>query len=153
MAQIAVIGGGGREEAIAWSLKKEGHSVLCLPGNGGSEYRFNIDITKGETSEERQANFPRLLEFAQNEPLELIVVGPEQPLVDGIVDYSHREGFKKIFGPTSFGAAIEADKFYSFEVMNACGIPQARSIPCSNLSSADDAIKELSTDRGVVLKA
>jgi phosphoribosylamine--glycine ligase len=153
MAKILVVGGGGREHALGWSISQHAdvETVYFAKGNPGTRadekcQNLIIDGTKKE-------NFHDLLDFVNDNRVDMIVVGPEQPLVDGIVDYFHAADFRNIFGPTSNAALIEADKFYSYEVMDRAGIPQARSIPCYNIEAARKAIPEVASERGVVLKA
>ena len=84
----------------------------------------------------------------------MVVVGPEQPLVDGLVDQFQEAGLgDRIFGPTAAGALIESDKFESYRVMRKLGIPQARSMRCFNPETARSEIEKMVTSQGIVLKA
>lgn len=118
---VMVVGGGGREHAIAWKAARSEkvEKVYCAPGNGGTAAEDkceNIDIKPSEFSD--------LAGFAKKNNVELTIVGPEDPLVDGIVDFFEEQGLK-IFGPDSKAAQIEASKAFSKNVMNKAGIPTA----------------------------
>jgi len=121
--KVLLIGSGGREHAIAWKLAQSSQveMVYVAPGNGGtqkSEKLFNVPISAAPSS------FEGLGRFAQGNHVDLVVVGPEQPLVDGITEY-----FKKIgipcFGPSSKAAQIEASKSFSKDFMKRHNIPTA----------------------------
>ncbi len=85
--------------------------------------------------------------------IDMVVVGPEAPLVGGIVNFFNSRGYSRIFGPTQDAAALEADKFFSWEIMRDLNIPQAESIECFNLEEAARAVTSLANSGGVVLKA
>jgi len=111
--KILIIGGGGREHALAWRLAREGHSIHAAPGNPGiAEVGDIIAI-------------PDYLAAAESIMPDLTVVGPEAPLVAGIVDRLRARGFA-IAGPTSEMAQLEASKIHSKEFMRRTGIPTAR---------------------------
>ena len=149
MSKVLIIGNGGREHALGWDFKKDSDVELIFyaPGNGGTNsgrgVNINIDGTKKD-------NFPKLLEFTKKEGVDLVVVGPEAPLNDGIIDYFNSNGYFGIFGPTKNQTCIESDKFYSYDLMQKLGILQARSIKCSGLEDGLDAIDRFSGS--VVLK-
>ncbi len=118
---VMVVGGGGREHAIAWKVarsEKVGR-VFCAPGNGGTAVEDkceNIDIKPSEFSD--------LADFANKNNVELTIVGPEDPLVAGIVDYFENKGLK-IFGPNKSAAKIEDSKAFAKDIMLKAGIPTA----------------------------
>jgi phosphoribosylamine--glycine ligase len=117
--KVLVIGGGGREHAIAWKLAQSPRRprLYCAPGNGGTaEIATNLDIEAGQTD--------RLLEFAQRERIDLTVVGPEDPLCAGIVDRFEAAGLR-IFGPRAAAARLEGDKAFAKLLMRACDVPTA----------------------------
>jgi len=150
--KVAVIGSGGREHALAWNIAKspEVSEVLCLPGNPGMEEgkckTVPIDGTKKD-------NFPDVLKLIKEEKIDMAVIGPEGALDDGIVDYLAENGFNKVFGPSQRAAAIESDKFYSYDVMDAAGIKQALSAKCSSTEDAITAIEKMANKKGIVIKA
>jgi phosphoribosylamine--glycine ligase len=116
---LLVIGGGGREHAIAWRLAQSPRvgRVYVAPGNAGTAKEdglFNVPITA----------IPELVEFAKKEAIVLTVVGPEAPLADGIVDIFRAEGLR-IFGPTKRAAQLEASKDFAKAFMVRHGIPTA----------------------------
>ena len=101
--KILVIGSGGREHAIAWRLALEGHQIFCSPGNPGTaQVATNLEIEA-----------------------DLTVVGPEAPLVAGVVDQFRARGLA-IVGPTQEAAQLEGSKIHSKELMHRAGIPTAR---------------------------
>lgn len=137
--KILVIGGGGREHAIAWRLKQDGHTVYACPGNPG------IAANAGECIPGSD-----YLAAAQAKGVDLTVVGPEAPLVAGVVDQFRAAGLK-IVGPTQACAQLEASKIYSKQFMEDAGIPTARSVRVSDRESAVRALD--SFDLPVVIKA
>ena len=117
--RVLVIGGGGREHALAWKLKQSPrvNKVFVAPGNAGTaleEGLQNIPI----------ASISDLIEFANNELVEITIVGPEAPLAEGIVDAFRLAGLK-IFGPTKQAIQLEASKDYSKAFMRRHSIPTA----------------------------
>ena len=110
---IAVIGSGGREHAIAWKLSqsKLADEVYVLPGNGGTENNVDIDIN----------DFEMLLNFCRHNTVELIFVGPEDPLANGIVDYFAGSPVK-VFGPDKAGAQLEGSKIFAKRFMREYGV-------------------------------
>jgi phosphoribosylamine---glycine ligase len=118
--KILVVGGGGREHALAWRLASSAkvQKVYVAPGNAGTalDPRLqNIDIT----------DIDKLADFAASEPIALTVVGPETPLAAGIVD-AFRARKLRIFGPTRAAAQLESSKTFAKEFMRRHGIPTAR---------------------------
>jgi phosphoribosylamine--glycine ligase len=108
---ILVIGSGGREHAIAWRLAREGHRLFGAPGNPGIAEIGTV--------------LPTTDYIAAAAHVELTVVGPEAPLVDGVVDQFRARGLA-IVGPTRDNAQLEASKIYSKDFMRRLGIPTAR---------------------------
>ena len=119
LVNVLVIGGGGREHALAWKLAQSNrvHKVFVAPGNGGTalDSRMeNINITEpGE-----------LLAWAAANDIALTLVGPEQPLAAGVVDLFRSQGMR-IFGPTAAAAQLESSKAFSKAFMRRHGIPTA----------------------------
>jgi phosphoribosylamine--glycine ligase len=117
--KILVVGGGGREHALAWKLSQspKTHRIYLAPGNGGTaqDARFeNVPITDVQA----------LREWAQTQKIVLTVVGPEAPLAAGIVDEFRRHGLR-VFGPTQAAAQLESSKAFSKAFMKRHGIPTA----------------------------
>ena len=118
--KILVVGNGGREHALAWRLSKdaEGHDLYCAPGNAGTAaIAKNVPI-KAEDVE-------GIVYWAVENKPDLVVVGPEAPLVLGLVDALEAEGIKA-FGPVAAGARMEGSKRFAKEVMFAAGVPTGR---------------------------
>lgn len=127
---ILVIGGGGREHSLGWKLAQspEVDKVFFAPGNGGTaSVGENVAIKADELSE--------LVRFAKSHKIALTVVGPEQPLVDGIVELFEKEGLP-IFGPSTAAAQLEASKAFAADFMNRHGIPQPESVTADSLTEA-----------------
>ena len=115
--KVLVIGGGGREHTLGWALSKSDKvsKLYFAPGNGGtSVLGENIDYS----------GIKDILEFAKREQIDFTVVGPEQPLVDGVV-YLFQEAGLNIFGPAKDAALLEGSKAFSKEVMAQANIPTA----------------------------
>ncbi len=117
--KVLVIGRGGREHALCWKLKQSPKvtTVFCAPGNAGTAIDAqNVSIEPGDHR--------GLVQFAKREGVGLTVVGPEEPLVKGIVDLFQREGLR-IFGPRKEAAELEGSKVFAKELMRQAGIPTA----------------------------
>lgn len=117
--KVLVIGSGGREHAICYKLKQSElvDEIFCAPGNGGtSKIATNVDI--------KDTQIDKLLEFAKENQIGLTVVGPEAPLVLGIVDEFEKEGLK-IFGPNKQCATFEGSKAFTKKFLNKYNIPTA----------------------------
>ena len=135
---ILVLGGGGREHAISWALAKSPRctELYVAPGNGGTaNIARNV---KDLNAEDAQA----VLVFAQAHNIELVVIGPEAPLVAGVADVLREAGIP-VFGPDAQGAQLEGSKTYSKRFMDANGIPTARYQSFTDAASARAYCKEL----------
>jgi phosphoribosylamine---glycine ligase len=131
---VLVIGGGGREHALAWKIAQSNkvQKVFVAPGNGGTarDKRLdNIDIT----------DVKALREFAQGNGIELTVVGPETPLAAGVVDEFRAHGLR-IFGPTKAAAQLESSKAFSKAFMKRHNIPTAEYETFTDAQAAHDYI-------------
>ena len=117
--KILVIGSGGREHALVWKLRQSPHvkEIYCAPGNAGIADQATCATAKA-------ADVRALLKFAQEKKVDLTVVGPEQPLVLGIVDL-FRENGMTIFGPTKMAAQLEGSKAFAKDFMKRHRIPTA----------------------------
>ncbi len=142
---ILIIGGGGREHAIARNVYNSPNhpNVFCAPGNAGT-------ATLGANVDTKANDIAGLVEFAKRKDIELTIVGPEQPLADGIVDAFTEAGLR-IFGPTRKAARLEADKAYAKQLMTEARIPTATS---RTFTRVDHAREYLATrDEAQVVKA
>ncbi|MZH14895.1 MAG: phosphoribosylamine--glycine ligase [Nitrospinae bacterium] len=143
--QVLVIGGGGREHALVWKIKQSPRveKVFCAPGNAGTgEIAENVPIAADDIKS--------LLDFALQKKIGLTVVGPEQPLVLGIVDQFEKEGLR-IFGPNERAAKLEGSKSFSKDMMDKYGLPTAEYKTFTSPENAADYIK---TKKGpLVVKA
>lgn len=132
--KILIIGGGGREHAIAWKLNNEINvkKIYCAPGNAGiSQIAECLNIN--------DSDIEKLLQFAKQEQIDLTIVGPEVPLVKGIVDEFEKHGLK-IFGPNKECSKLEGSKAYCKEFMIRHDIPTAKYKEYTNI---DIAISEI----------
>lgn len=135
---ILVLGGGGREHAISWALAKSPRctELYVAPGNGGTaNIARNV---KDLNAEDAQA----VLAFVQARNIELVVIGPEAPLVAGVADVLREAGIP-VFGPDAQGAQLEGSKTYSKRFMDANGIPTARYQSFTDATSARAYCEEL----------
>ena len=117
--KILLVGAGGREHALAWKLAQSprADTIYCAPGNAGTAgVAQNVDLAAEDVD--------GLLGFARRERIELTIVGPEDPLCDGIVDRFTEAGLR-IFGPDREAARIEGDKAHAKRLMRDCGVPTA----------------------------
>jgi phosphoribosylamine--glycine ligase len=145
--KILVIGNGGREHAIVWKLKQSPTvtQVFCAPGNAGTGLdATNVDI--------KATDIPRLLKFAQAEKIDLTVVGPEVPLVAGIVDEFLKANLV-IFGPTKKAAELEGSKTFAKELMKRANVPTAEFRVFTNSAEAISYIDEKEHTERFVVKA
>ena len=143
--KILVIGGGGREHALVWKLNQSAHveKIFCAPGNPGiSEMAECVPIAVNQVDQ--------LAEYAESRKIDLTVVGPEEPLVLGVVDEFKKRGLK-IYGPDRQSAKLEGSKAYAKSVMKRFGIPTAR---YQEFTDFEDALGYL-RDQGapIVIKA
>ena len=142
---VLLIGSGGREHAIAWKLaqSKQLSTLFITPGNPGTaQCGQNITIDVNDTD--------KLLDFAQQNKVELIVVGPEDPLAAGIVDTFEAAGIKA-FGPSGKAAQLEADKAFAKQLMRSSSVSTAEARVFDRFSDAKAYIA--SRDEPVVVKA
>ena len=145
--KVLVIGGGGREHALAWKLSRDGAvtGVLAAPGNPGvARLAQTIAIDAGDTH--------ALASLAERERVDLTVVGPELPLSRGIVDLFTARGLR-IFGPSQRAARLESSKAFAKEFMARHGIPTARYRVCSTAADAYRVIASGELGTPLVVKA
>jgi len=134
--KVLVIGGGGREHALAWKIteNKDVSLTYVAPGNAGTATNpdmVNVPISK----------IDELVKFAQDENIALTVVGPEAPLSEGVVDAFQKAGLK-IFGPTQAAAQLESSKDFSKAFMQRHNIPTAAYETFSEIQAAHDYIDQ-----------
>lgn len=143
--KVLVIGGGGREHAIAWRLKQSRsvEKVYAAPGNPGCAGVSECLPLQNTTPEE-------YLAAARAAGVDLTVVGPEAPLVDGVVDLFEKEGLF-VFGPSAAAARLEGSKIFSKRFMERAGIPTARFVSTGDEGEAKAALSQFTYP--VVIKA
>jgi len=143
--RILVVGGGGREHALAWKITQSPRvtKIYCAPGNAGIARLAECVPVKAEDVE-------GLVDFARRENIDLTVVGPEAPLVAGMVDAFQEAGLA-VFGPSRQAAMIEGSKVFAKKLMNEANIPTARHETFYHEEAAMDYLDKL--DGAVVVKA
>ena len=115
--RVLVIGGGGREHALAWKLSQDGAEVLVAPGNAGTaQVAENVAVAADD--------IPGLIALARSRAVDLAVVGPEAPLVAGIVDAFEAAGLR-IFGPSAKAAQLEGSKSFCKQILHRGDVPTA----------------------------
>ena len=117
--KIAILGSGGREHALAVQISKSKKldKIYCIPGNAGTDSigkNVNLELD----------NFDEIYRFIKNEKIDLVIVGPEKPLVDGIVDYLNNKNIK-VFGPNQKVAQLEGSKIFTKKICKKYNIPTA----------------------------
>lgn len=142
---VLVLGSGGREHALAWAIAKSPRldSLFVAPGNGGT-----ATIAKNVPLDMNDAD--AVIGFARSENIDLVVVGPEAPLVAGVADAIRTAGIA-VFGPGAQGARLEGSKSFSKEFMLAHGLPTARYKKCTSQDEAMDYLHEVGAP--IVVKA
>jgi len=143
---IFVLGGGGREHALVWKINQSPQvkKIYCIPGNAGIEQL-------AECHRPSLNDFPALVDFVDKFKIDLTVVGPEQPLVEGIVDYFEERNLP-VFGPGKMAAQVEGSKVFSKNFMKRQGIPTAHYEVFSESSQALDYLKKVPESK-IVIKA
>tara|TARA_Y100001970_G_C14178737_1_gene828589 strand:+ start:15 stop:1283 length:1269 start_codon:yes stop_codon:yes gene_type:complete len=133
---LAVIGSGGREHAICYKLSQSPKikKLICIPGNAGTK-----KIAKN--IREDISNFDGVYKIIKNQNIDIVIVGPEQPLVDGIVDYLEKKKIK-VFGPNKFSSQLEGSKGFMKNLCKKNNIPTANFGIFSNLDEATNFIKK-----------
>ncbi len=142
---VMVIGGGGREHAMAWCLTKSPRvrEIICVPGNAGTMgIATNVDADISDHA--------ALIELVEKHNVSLTIVGPEVPLCAGIVDDFHKAGLR-IVGPTAAAARIEGDKAYAKKIMKAAHIPTAEARVFDRVEDAKLYVE--AREHGFVVKA
>ena len=143
--KVGIIGSGGREHAICENLKKSNQieNIFCFPGNAGtSEIAQNVDININ--------NFENLKNFILTKKLDLIVVGPEKPLVEGLVDFLNKFNIK-VFGPNQIASQLEGSKIFTKQICKKYNIPTANFGIFKNIMDASSFLKTVNFP--IVIKA
>ncbi len=133
---LAVIGSGGREHAICYKLKQSPKikKLVCVPGNAGTQ-----EIA--ENIKEDISNFDALYQIIKKQNIDLVVVGPEQPLVEGLVDYLNEKKIR-VFGPDKFSSQLEGSKAFMKNLCKKNNIPTANFGVFNNYNDASNFIKK-----------
>ena len=140
MSKVLVVGAGGREHAIAYKFHQEGHQVFLLGDNPAvAEFGTCLSLTE-----------PELITFCQTEPIDLVFIGPEVYLVDGLVDRLQAAGIRA-FGPSAQAAQLEGSKVFSKQMMAKYQIPTAKHESFSDYEAAKQYLAQQATP--IVLKA
>lgn len=142
---VLVLGSGGREHALAWAIAKSPRldALFVAPGNGGTAAiakNVPLDINDAEA----------IIGFSRDENIDLVVIGPEAPLVVGVADAIRAAGIA-VFGPNAAGARLEGSKSFSKEFMLAHGLPTARYKKCASEAEAMEYLREVGAP--IVVKA
>lgn len=133
---IGIIGSGGREHSICFKLKQSNkiNNLYCLPGNAGtSEISQNIDVDIND--------FKKLYEIIKNKKIDILIVGPEIPLVNGITDFFEEKKIK-VFGPSKKASMLEGSKAFMKKICKDFDIPSAKYKEITNINDAEKFIEE-----------
>ena len=143
--KIAILGNGGREHAIADQISKSSKlsKLYCLPGNAGTKYiaeNINLDIY----------DFDKLGKFVEEYKIDLVIVGPEKPLVEGVVDFLKSKGIK-VFGPNKISSQLEGSKVFTKKICEKYNIPTAQFGVFDSINEAHKYLE--SVNKPIVVKA
>ena len=133
---LAVIGSGGREHAICYKLKQSPRlkKLICIPGNAGTQ-------KIAENIREDISNFDALYKIIKRRNIDIVIIGPEQPLVDGIVDYFNKKKVR-VFGPSKFASRLEGSKSFMKNLCKKNNIPTANFDVFDSFDKASNFIKK-----------
>jgi phosphoribosylamine--glycine ligase len=143
--KIGIIGSGGREHALCVSLKKSNNisKIYCFPGNAGTNMiaeNINLDLN----------NFQIIKDFIIKNNIEIIIIGPEKPLVDGLTDYLESQNIK-VFGPNKLASQLEGSKIFTKKLCEKYNIPTAKFGILNNFNEALNYLKKCNLP--IVIKA
>ena len=143
--KVAVIGSGGREHSICFSLKNsiKVDKIYCIPGNAGTN-------TIAENVEIKVNDFEKIRNFVLKNEIDLVIVGPEKPLVDGIVDYLEEKKIK-VFGPNKIASQLEGSKIFTKKLCEKYKIPTAKFGIFKDINEAKQFLKK--SNFPIVIKA
>jgi phosphoribosylamine--glycine ligase len=141
--RLLIVGGGGREHALAWKLSKDRPSVeiVAAPGNPGI-------ATLGRCEPVSADDIAGIVALAKTERPEMVVIGPEAPLAAGMSDALRSAGIA-VFGPSRVSARIESSKAFAKSLMREAGVPTARAVRCTDADTAKRAARDFG-EPGVV---
>jgi phosphoribosylamine--glycine ligase len=133
---LAVIGSGGREHAICYKLKQSSKlkKLVCIPGNAGTQ-------KIAENIKEDISNFDALYQIIKKHNIDIVIVGPEEPLVDGLTDYLNKKKVR-VFGPSKFAAQLEGSKAFMKNLCKKNSIPTANFGIFNNFDDASNFVKK-----------
>ena len=143
--KVVIIGSGGREHALCVSLKKSRNisKIYCIPGNAGtSKIAENVSMNLDD--------FKTIKEFVKKNGIEIVIIGPEKPLVDGLTDFLENEEIK-VFGPSKLASQLEGSKIFTKNLCEKYGIPTAKFGVFENFNCALNYLKNCKLP--VVVKA
>ena len=143
--KVGIIGSGGREHVICHSLKKSNKidQIFCFPGNAGTSHiAKNININLED--------FNKLKDFIEDQKIDLIIIGPEKPLVEGIVDFFEKSKIK-IFGPNKIASQLEGSKIFTKQICEKFNIPTAKFGVFKNKNETNEFLEK--TTFPIVIKA
>ena len=143
--KVLIIGGGGREHALAWKLAASPRvtALYAAPGNPGiAQVADLVDLAV--------MDFAKIEKFVRHNEIGLVVIGPEDPLAAGLVDLLQQTG-AKVFGPSRLAAQLEADKWFAKELMRHQAVPTAEARAFVDPDDADEYVRN--KDEPVVIKA
>ncbi|HXB63550.1 MAG TPA: phosphoribosylamine--glycine ligase [Solirubrobacteraceae bacterium] len=143
--RVLVVGGGGREHALVQALQGDGVELWCAPGNAGIAQHARLLHLAADDTE-------GIVAAVEREGIHFTVVGPEAPLVAGLVDALDRRGHLA-FGPTAAAARLESSKAFAKQAMEEAGVPTARWRHAHTFEEGQHALAELTGADGVVIKA
>ncbi len=143
--KIAILGNGGREHAIADQISKSSivNKLYCVPGNAGTKLiaeNVNLNIH----------DFDKLGKFVENNKIDLVIVGPEKPLVEGVVDFLTKKGIK-VFGPNKISSQLEGSKIFTKKICNKYNIPTAQFAVFNSPKETQEYLEE--ANKPLVVKA
>ncbi len=149
MVNVLVLGSGGREHAIVWKLRESKviNNIYCIPGNAGI-----LELAKTEQIKLTDVN--RIYQFILSKNINLVIIGPEQPLVEGFSDYLINRKIK-VFGVTKKQSQLEGSKIFAKEFMVRHGIPTSEYRIADDISKAKFYVEEMfkNSPKGIVIKA
>ena len=147
--KVLILGSGGREHALAWKLSRSSdvENIIVLPGNPGMELTPKVETLSGSWKE-RDAFLSQVDKVSPD----YVVIGPEDPLANGVADWLRAEGIP-VVGPSAKAAMLESSKAYAKDFMNKYDIPTADYKVVSELSEGLEFLETLDMEKGIVVKA